>query len=205
MSRTLVVALVVMLALACPGAKGDKGDPGSAGPQGIQGVPGPTGAQGPVGPQGPSDATYSTPDGGVFTISANGKWCSSSPTTTTGAFPTTLIVGVGTVSGYRSAKVICEQTCGAANAHMCSADEIVRSAQLGAIPPAATGYWMAGGAYSLYSSGSSQDCLGWTDNSGLAEYLDSIFNVDSNGPAGTQRIYPTIDWCNRTYKIACCL
>ncbi len=202
MSRALVVPLVA-LALACPGAKGDKGDQGNVGPQGNQGAPGAIGPQGPAGPQGPSDRTYTSPDGGAFVISVNGLMCGSSATAIDGLFPTTLVLGVGTVSGYRSAKVMCEQICGAPGAHMCSSDEVTRSAQLGVIPPGSSYYWMATGAYATYSGMNVFDCFGFTSNA--ASGLGMTFGTDMGGPAGTQRVWPTTDYCSTLRKVACCL
>jgi len=200
----LVMLFGCVVVLACTGPKGDPGPEGQPGQPGQQGATGLTGA---TGPQGPSEVTYTSPDGGVFTISSNGTFCGFSATTTNGLFPTTLVLGVGTVGGYRSAKVICEQTCTASAAHMCSSEEVIRSAQLGVIPRPATGtyFWMSCGAYSYYSPSSmpSTDCLGWTTSA--ASQMGAMFGVDSNGPAGTQRVWPTIDSCDRTYRIACCL
>src|SRR4051812_28661390 len=194
MSRTLVVPLVMALALACSGPKGDKGDQGPAGPPGMQGVAGQPGA---TGPQGPSEVSVTSPDGGVFKISSNGSFCGFSGTATTGLFPTTLVLGAGTVSGYRSAKVICEQTCNAAAAHMCSGEEVFRSAQIGLFttPPSTTCYWMIGGIYSYFSAAptSSRDCIGWT--SAGSEY-GADFCVDGSGPASTQRVFPDIIACS---------
>src|SRR5688572_2399982 len=113
--RMSLLCVVVAVVLACQGPKGDKGDPGERGPQGqvgatgAAGMTGAMGATGPQGPIGPDNRTHTSPDGGVFTISVNGTFCGTSASTTNGLFPTTLVPGVGTVSGYRAAKVICEQ------------------------------------------------------------------------------------------------
>lgn len=208
----ILLALGCALVLACPGPVGPQGPPGSVGPQGQAGATGsqgPAGQQGPAGPQGPSETTYTTPDGGVVTtFSVNGKWCGYSATTMNGLFPTTLIVGIGTVSGYRSAKVICEQACNAPAAHMCTGEEITRSAQLGAIPVPlpATYFWVSSGVYAYYSPGPGhiRDCIGWTTNS-ATEY-GALVGVDSaSGPAGTQRVRPDWTGCSATYQVACCL
>jgi hypothetical protein len=125
-----------------------------------------------------------------------------------GQFPTTLIPGIGTVSGYRAAKVFCEQACGAPAAHMCSSEEITRSAQLGAIPVPlpATYFWVSTQAYNYYypSAVSIRDCNGWTSNAGSE--LGALVGVDSTGgPAGTQRVRPDWTYCSATYQVACCL
>jgi len=197
----------VAAVLACQGPKGDTGATGADGRQGDTGATGMTGPQGPAGPQGPSERVHTSPDGGVFRISSNGVFCGLSATAIDGLFPTTLVLGVGTVGGYRSAKVICEQTCNAPGAHMCSSEEVFRSAQLGVLPPPGppTYYWMAGGAFSYYSpgSGNSRDCIGWTTNASTE--WGGLFGDDTGGPAGTQRVWADIDRCNATHKVACCL
>jgi hypothetical protein len=118
-----------------------------------------------------------------------------------------VVPGAGTVVGYRSAKVVCEAACTASAAHMCTSEEIVRSAQLGLIPPSATRVrnWIATGVFSYYSPNPtpSRDCLGWTD--GSSTELGSMVNVDSNGPGGGQRIWVDVEYCDRTARLACCL
>ncbi len=207
----LTVALCGGL-LACsastgtPGPKGDKGDDGPQGPAGAAGAQGSAGAQGATGPQGPpglAERTWATPDAGVIRISVNGIYCGASASVS-GLFPTTLVPGVGLVSGYRAGKVICEQACNQPAAHMCDATEMVRSAQLGALPSMQAGYWVASGNYSKYGAGDSPDCYGWTSNTAGNVHLGGVVLTDLNGPSATLRTYPSIDWCDRTYKIACC-
>ena len=76
--RTLLLAVLGLMLIACKGDKGDKGDRGDVGPQGQ---PGATGATGPVGPTGPlPDVSYA----GRF-LEAEGPTLSSTVTTGTAA------------------------------------------------------------------------------------------------------------------------
>jgi len=206
-NRSIVMLLGCVAALACTGPAGPKGDPGDPGRQGDLGVKGDIGATGPQGPPGPAIVTKTSPDGGVFSISVNGTWCGTSPTAIDGLFTPVIVPGAGAVIGYRSGKIACEGACQAGAAHMCSNEEITRSAQLGVIPVPATRtyYWIAGGAWAYYSPTPAvqRDCLGWTTNSSTE--LGSIAIVDSAGAGGGERIYIDNNWCNTTQKIACCL
>jgi hypothetical protein len=65
--------------------------------------------------------------------------------------------------GYVGAKTLCQSTCGGSpSAHMCNADELTRSAQLG-IPPGSG--WYTAGVWVPYNSQSFNDCVGWSSNS----------------------------------------
>jgi hypothetical protein len=135
-------------------------------------------------------------------MSTNAVYCGTTASTT-GAFSTTIIPGFGNVSGYRSGKALCELACGSPAAHMCSNEELGRSAQMGALPQVAAGYWFAGMAYSQYNSSNSIDCDGWT--SGAPTLLGAFVVADFGGPSSTFRVTPNIDWCNNSHRIICCL
>lgn len=206
MRRFVALWLASVAVLACTGPAGRDGKDGvegPIGPQGPQGVQGPPGVAGIAGTPGPSAVNYTSPDGGVFSISTNAVFCGAT-STTTGLFPTTLVPGIGNVSGYRAAKVLCELRCAANAAHMCTNEEVMRSAQLGVLPQGGI-YWFAGGAYAYYSpqSAASNDCVGWTSNASTSFGADII--IDQSGPAGTIRVRPDTSNCNASYAIACCL
>jgi len=115
------------------------------------------------------------------------------------------VSGSGTVIGYRSAKVACESVCNATAAHMCSSEEVIRSAQIGAvpIPPTGANYWVASGAWGFYSPEAifQRDCLGWTTN--IHGELGGIAEV--GGADGGEQIYINNVHCDTQLKIACCL
>ena len=68
----------------------------------------------------------------------------------------------GSATGYAAAKLKCEAvpTC-SSSAHMCTTDEIVRSASLGKMVP--TGWYSAGVRIAVQGE-FAVDCLGWTNN-----------------------------------------
>ena len=82
-------------------------------------------------------------------ISLNAIHCGVTSTTFTGA-----------LGGYPGAKAACESRCGSSSAHMCTPDEMVRTAQLGATMPSAEG-WIAGGV-NTSGSATQSDCGGFT-------------------------------------------
>ena len=81
-------------------------------------------------------------------------------------------------NGYAGTKSLCEAVaaCGSsASAHMCSSEEILRSASMGVVIDSG---WYASAVHSSYfgcsggacgSTQTSSDCIGWTSNNG-AEY-----------------------------------
>jgi hypothetical protein len=70
----------------------------------------------------------------------------------------------GSGSGYVGAKAIC-QTLSGPTAHMCSADELLRSAQAGV--PIATGWYSSATRSTYTNSGQTWDCSGWDDQAGM--------------------------------------
>ena len=114
-------------------------------------------------------------------ISVGGLYCgSSSP------------VLPGSLGGYSGAKAICETRCGSPAAHMCSADEMVRSWQLDIDP----GYgWYASGLYAVINASGAiaDDCVGWTVGASV-----------NAGPAPLGR-QPSASGCEVAKAILCCL
>ncbi len=96
----------------------------------------------------------------------------------------------GNLGGYSGAKTACQTSCASALAHMCTVEELVRSAQLSVGMP---------GEYLWYSSGSDVpvgssriiDCAGWTSTA-----------ATFSGPAWLAG--PNVDPCSASHSIACC-
>jgi hypothetical protein len=89
-------------------------------------------------------------DGGAFSVGTT-LYCGSTPSTPgdLGALP------YG--QGYLAAKQACATKCGTTTAHMCSSEELTRSAQLAIYPPAEG--WFASGVASAQST-LIADCYG---------------------------------------------
>lgn len=103
----------------------------------------------------------------------------------------------GSLGGYTGAKALCETACGDSAAHMCSTEEIVRSAQL---MIGIGGAWFAAGSSPIFVGGASctttcslNDCQGWTTS-----------NTWSAGStwSSTAANYMA---CNTSQPVACCL
>jgi hypothetical protein len=133
----LASVCIVLGGCAIKGDKGDKGDPGLPGPAGKDGAPGMNGQPGPAGPA------------GLAVVTKNGKSISVAAT----------FCGVGQIVPpleYAAAKSACETACASPTAHWCSAEEMVRSAQLGiALIPSGM---IATGLYIFTSTGQVDDC-----------------------------------------------
>ena len=99
-------------------------------------------------------------------ISVNGTYCGITSGQYQGDISTT--VGATTIHGYAAAKLLCEQVaaCAKPYAHMCSAEEMSRSAQLGLFLSVATNigpFWI-NGAGTITTDNVSKvgnDCDGW--------------------------------------------
>jgi hypothetical protein len=84
-------------------------------------------------------------------------YCGTGPTSTTGA------ISYNGAIGYPGAKAMCQASSGCSNsptAHMCSAEEMVRSSQLGISLPAGFGWYASGVGVSI-GSNEDVDCAGW--------------------------------------------
>lgn len=99
----------------------------------------------------------------------------------------------GGQTGYRAAKLLCEQVSGCGPlAHMCSAEEMVRGRQLGL--PFTEG-WLATGLTIVGSpTVVSSDCGGW--NVAMSTHIGPSWQVVSGGPYGR--------FCNEMLPILCC-
>lgn len=97
------------------------------------------------------------------TISIGGKLFSThavyktSTANTKGKFTAT-----GGLVSYEAAKQLCEDAAKSPSAHMCSAEEIQRSRQLGKTPTNIDGWISTGGRYQEEGSYFATDCMGWT-------------------------------------------
>lgn len=97
--------------------------------------------------------------------------------------------------GYAGAKTLCESVVACSNsksAHMCTADELVRSRQLQVNVP---GGWYATGAYAYYapSNTAMDDCNGFTSNSATVD-----------APAWSATATPTLYSCSDVRPVLCC-
>lgn len=97
------------------------------------------------------------------------------------------------VGGYSGARTKCGAVGGAcsATAHMCTAEEVMRSRSLGATLPADS--WFATGQTSIGGTDLLFDCGGWIENS--ASYRGSVL-----GSTG----WPGSTTCSTTRQILCC-
>jgi hypothetical protein len=132
--------------------------------------------------------TAATADGGY---SVGGTFCGATAATE-GSFS-----GPGTLTGYASARAQCQgvAACSATTGHMCTAEEIVRTRQLGgAITTTSTYGWYAGGLYIYWSTDQAFDCQGWTSN--VATNVGPVWYPASN--------YPTGLGCSNSEQILCC-
>jgi hypothetical protein len=96
------------------------------------------------------------------------------------------------LGGYSAAKSMCETACSSASAHVCTTEEMLRTAGLGmTLPPNG---WYAAGIYTLVSSPSTvaTDCYNFTSSA-------------SGGYVGaTWASGPTSSTCNGSYPVFCC-
>lgn len=140
-------------------------------------------------------ATVITTDAGSYSVGAT-TYCGQSAVAQTGAFTYS-----GGLTGYAAAKAACAAASGCGpTAHMCSGEELSRSAQLGIQPPVNTLLW-----FSMMSVGALNpvtrmqlDCSGWTYNTDSSQY-GGAFGVSSSGQP-----QPNANACNAPIAIACC-
>jgi hypothetical protein len=94
--------------------------------------------------------------------------------------------------GYAGVKALCETACTSTSAHMCTSEEIIRTAQLGVAAPAG---WYSGGQWSLYNGSTGivdNDCTSWTSAGSLV-----------NGYWWTST-YATVSGCSISGPALCC-
>lgn len=124
-------------------------------------------------------------DGGVTYSVAATAVCGSTASTT-GNF-SALNTGK---TGYASAKKACESACGgSATAHMCFADEVIRSSALGVNM---TGWYASGGSSVGTSTGG--ECVGFTS----ADSANYGLVWNNGGP------YPYLFACSTSLPVLCC-
>jgi hypothetical protein len=112
-------------------------------------------------------AVAAVPSSGAnaFSYSINGVYCGSAALPgTTGMLPT---------GGYTTMKMLCQGASGCtATAHMCTTEEMLRSAATGGIPSSVTDGWYSSGVAWVDPSSAnavSTDCNGWRTNSNTRE------------------------------------
>jgi hypothetical protein len=134
--------------------------------------------------------TYTAPDGGAVSYSVGAtKFCGTSPTNTNGA------IQYAGFTGFLGAKKTCEAVASCGNsptAHMCTAEEMVRSSQLGMTT--ATG-WVSTGVAAGISTSVISDCLGWTNSS---TSLGATWLMSGVGPMSNALS------CSESHPILCC-
>jgi hypothetical protein len=103
------------------------------------------------------------------------------------------------VGGYANAKSLCEQVTlgcnGSASAHMCTAEELVRTVEMG--QPFSTTGWYSQGAWSYSPSQPVyvNDCAAWTSSSTTTD-IGPVWNNGAPAPSG--------DHCNGSHPVLCC-
>jgi hypothetical protein len=126
-------------------------------------------------------------------VSVGATFCGTAPSSA-GSFPAQPEPNSGNpvvkASGYRAGKLLCQKTYGPA-AHVCSGEEMVRSAQLGiAINAPLSGFWYSSG--SMSSDERITDCMGWTSHDAGLE-----------GPVWSDT-FPNFGHCDVLRPVACC-
>jgi hypothetical protein len=100
----------------------------------------------------------------------------------------------GDLGGYAGAKSICQVPCSSSlSAHMCSADEVLRSAQLGI--EMSTGWFATGVVASVTSTVGTSDCTGWESATG--GNVGATWNQAGSGS-------PSYTYCNAALPVLCC-
>jgi hypothetical protein len=125
-----------------------------------------------------ADATQVNANFAAATIASVGsRQISGGPTQICGTAPPS----TGSMGGYAGAKAACVTACGGSTtAHMCSSDEIVRTASIAGL---VTSGWFA--------TGTSNDCSGWTSTSGNGTTLNNPWT-------------PTLTACSTSTSVICC-
>lgn len=98
------------------------------------------------------------------------------------------------LAGYRAARKLCQDALQKASAHMCTADEMVRSAQTGSGSGSPNG-WIASGTWSLHDTAQARaidDCSGWTTSS--ESKTANVWTLNT----------PSQDACQVAHPILCC-
>ncbi|MFH1529731.1 MAG: hypothetical protein ABIK09_03230 [Pseudomonadota bacterium] len=140
------------------------------------------------------NAVFRTSTAGKLT-SADGSWTDDGKTT--GAIGTN-----GYPVGYSSAKAACEIAVSSPTAHMCSQEEMQRSAQMGITLD--TPSWVSGGNSDFFLNDQDKltivrDCQGWS----AGGYFDSSGNIQA-GMVWSPTIHSTHGSCEEIHPVACC-
>lgn len=133
--------------------------------------------------------TYTSDAGTVSYSVGPTKFCGSTPFTTAGT------IDYAGLKGYAAAKKACETvpSCGnSVTAHMCTSEELVRTAQLGA--PTESG-WQSSGTVDVHTGGTIADCWGWTQSQA------SLMGLTWNPPPAPM---PNGGPCSDLHPILCC-
>lgn len=147
--------------------------------------------------------TVLTADAGVSYSVGPTKYCGTGPTSTTGA------ISYNGATGYAGAKAMCEASSGcgkSATAHMCTAEELVRSSSVGA--NVSTIGWYSTGTYVMDNFSTnlvSQDCQGWTYGGSaiLGPGWTNGGYVGSGGQAVASG-FVTVTVCSASGPVLCC-
>jgi hypothetical protein len=96
-------------------------------------------------------------------------------------------------NGWGKVRAACKATCNSPTAHMCSTEELTRSAQIGLSN--STAGWYAGD-FSYANSGTVpvQACEGWTYGAGT-QFAATYQQVGGS---------PAYDYCNTSHPVLCC-
>lgn len=134
------------------------------------------------------------------TLTYAGSTYSVGPTKFCGASvaPANASFAAGGKVGYAAAKIVCEQTCASLSAHMCLAEEVVRSVAIG-VPITREGWYSTGTEGYGPNSFTTEviDCAGWQNASG------NTFGMTwAIGGAGENRPYDRP--CAESHPILCC-
>jgi hypothetical protein len=98
----------------------------------------------------------------------------------------------GSQRGYSATRAPCQAACGTPTAHMCSGEEVIRSAALGTTMP--TGWFAAG--FNVYSINTYvSDCDGFTTSNAVSGTLWK--NNDSGAWASNAP-------CTHVHPVLCC-
>jgi hypothetical protein len=117
-------------------------------------------------------------ENGALSYSAQAIYCEAS-------MPVT-----GDVGGYQGAKALCEDTCGSASAHVCTADELLRSLGLGVELPSVTNYRFATGITWGGTAGQQADCRAFSQ--ATEAYGGAVWSVDHFDITGCSTAYPML-------------
>jgi hypothetical protein len=138
-------------------------------------------------------------DAGPFVTAGATKFCGTSAAATTGSF------NFSGQTGYQAARAMCQDSAaigscrnpsGFQTAHMCTAEELVRSALLGVITATTPSGWYSTGVWAQSVGGIGNaitDCSGWTTS------------VNTNGAVwGSPNAGPTFQACSASNVVLCC-